>query len=612
MPGPMGRRGRGVAEKPDNFGASMKKLMVFAKKYVPVIIIALVLGVAGTICQIIGPNVLKDMTNTITQGLPAIVNGKPILRSIDMGQIERYGWTLIILYLAYALFSYAQSWLMANVTQRTAQMLRGAISEKMNRLPLKYFDTHSNGDVMSRITNDVDAIGQTLGQSLGSLITSLTLFVGALVMMFANNVTMTLCAVGVTIIGLILMMIVMKSSQKYFVRQQVALGDVNGHVEEMYSGHTVVKAFNGEFASIRRFERYNDALYESGWKSQFFSGLMMPMMNFVGNLGYVAVCVVGAALTIDGKIEFGVIVAFMLYIRFFTQPLSQFAQAFQNLQRCAAGSERVFAFLEEPELSDESKKQPLLGEKAPVKGAVSFEHVQFGYDPGKQIIHDFSVNVNPGEKIAIVGPTGAGKTTMVNLLMRFYEINGGKISIDGIDTKSVPRWNVHDQFSMVLQDTWVFNGTVKENIRYSKREVTDEQIVAACKAVGLDHYVRSLPLGYDTVLDENTSLSQGQRQLLTIARAMVQNAPILILDEATSSVDTRTEELIQTAMDNLTVGRTSFVIAHRLSTIRDADKILVMRSGDIVESGTHEELLAKNGFYADIYNSQFALDGEAE
>lgn len=609
MPGPMGHgpRGRGPVEKPENFGATMMKLMRFAKKFVPVIVIALILGIAATVCQIIGPNLLKDMTNAIAEGLPAIVKGKPVLRSIDMDEITRIAWTLVALYVAYALFNWIQSWMMANVTQRVAQMLRTAISDKINRLPLKYFDKHSTGDVMSRITNDVDAIGQTLGQSLGSLITSITLFVGALVMMFANNVIMTLCAVGVTIIGLILMMVIMKRSQRYFAQQQIALGDVNGHVEEMYSGHTVVKAFNGEYNSIRQFEKYNDSLYESGWKSQFLSGLMMPMMNFIGNLGYVIVCVVGAALAMDGRIEFGVIIAFMMYIRYFTQPLSQIAQSFQNLQRCAAGSERVFKFLAEPELADESDKKPVLGERHEIRGDVDFSHVRFGYEPGKTIIHDFSASVKAGQKVAIVGPTGAGKTTMVNLLMRFYEIDGGTISIDGVNTKSVPRWDVHNQFSMVLQDTWVFRGTVKENIRYSKKGVTDEQIVEACKAVGLDKYIRSLPDGYDTVLDDQTSLSQGQRQLLTIARAMVQDAPILILDEATSSVDTRTEELIQTAMDNLTVGRTSFVIAHRLSTIRDADMILVMKDGDIVERGTHEELLERGGAYADIYNSQFTL-----
>ena len=611
MPRGMGR-GRGPVEKPLNFGGAMKKLVRFCRRYIPVIVVSLILGAAGTICQIIGPDKLKDMTNEITKGLPAIVHGKPVMNSIDMDAVSHIGWTLVALYVGYAVLCYVQSWLMANVTQRTAQQLREAISVKINKLPLKYFDNTSYGDVLSRITNDVDAIGQSLGQSLGSLITSITLFFGALIMMFYNNVIMTLCAIGSALFGLIIMGLIMKVSQKYFAQQQIALGDVNGHVEEMYSGHTVVKAYCGEEDSIARFEKYNNDLYVSGWKSQFLSGLMMPLMNFIGNFGYVVVCVVGAALAMDGKIEFGVIVAFMMYIRLFTQPLSQFAQAFQNLQRCAAASERVFGFLDEPELADESDKQALLGvgvdgKPQQVRGDVEFSHVRFGYDPGRTVINDFSASVKSGQKIAVVGPTGAGKTTMVNLLMRFYEISGGSISIDGVDTKSVPRWNVHDQFSMVLQDTWVFRGTVRENIAYSKPGVTDEQIINACKAVGLHHYIMSLPNGYDTVLDDRTSLSQGQKQLLTIARAMVEDAPILILDEATSSVDTRTEELIQKAMDALTVGRTSFVIAHRLSTIRDADMILVMNGGDIVERGTHEELLAKSGFYADIYNSQFTL-----
>ena len=611
MPRGMGR-GRGPVEKPLNFGGAMKKLVRFCRRYIPVIVVSLILGAAGTICQIIGPDKLKDMTNEITKGLPAIVHGKPVMNSIDMDAVSRIGWTLVALYVGYAVLCYVQSWLMANVTQRTAQQLREAISVKINKLPLKYFDNTSYGDVLSRITNDVDAIGQTLGQSLGSLITSITLFFGALIMMFYNNVIMTLCAIGSALFGLIIMGLIMKVSQKYFAQQQIALGDVNGHVEEMYSGHTVVKAYCGEEDSIARFEKYNNDLYVSGWKSQFLSGLMMPLMNFIGNFGYVVVCVVGAALAMDGKIEFGVIVAFMMYIRLFTQPLSQFAQAFQNLQRCAAASERVFGFLDEPELADESDKQALLGvgvdgKPQQVRGDVEFSHVRFGYDPGRTVINDFSASVKSGQKIAVVGPTGAGKTTMVNLLMRFYEISGGSISIDGVDARSVPRWNVHDQFSMVLQDTWVFRGTVRENIAYSKPGVTDEQIINACKAVGLHHYIMSLPDGYDTVLDDRTSLSQGQKQLLTIARAMVEDAPILILDEATSSVDTRTEELIQKAMDALTVGRTSFVIAHRLSTIRDADMILVMNGGDIVERGTHEELLAKSGFYADIYNSQFTL-----
>ncbi len=601
-------RGRGVVEKPQDFGGVMKKLVHFCRHYIPAIIVALVLGAIGTVCQIVGPDKLKDMTNEIAKGLPALVNGKPVLGAIDMDAVTHIAWLLVALYVGYAVLCYVQSWMMANVTQRTAQELREAISVKINKLPLKYFDKVSYGDVLSRITNDVDAIGQTLGQSVGSLITSVTLFVGALIMMFYNNVIMTVCAIVSSLVGLLIMGAIMKVSQKYFSRQQIALGDVNGHVEEMYAGHTVVKAYCGEADSIRAFEKYNGDLYDSGWKSQFLSGLMMPLMNFVGNFGYVVVCVVGAVLAMDGKIEFGVIVAFMMYIRLFTQPLSQFAQAFQNLQRCAAASERVFSFLEEPEMADESDKQALLGVNGkPVRGDVEFSHVKFGYDPSKTIINDFSASVKSGQKVAIVGPTGAGKTTMVNLLMRFYEISGGSIAIDGVDTKSVPRWNVHDQFSMVLQDTWVFHGTVRENIAYSKPGVTDKQIEDACKAVGLHHYIMSLPNGYDTVLDDKATLSQGQKQLLTIARAMVEDAPILILDEATSSVDTRTEELIQKAMDALTVDRTSFVIAHRLSTIRDADMILVMNHGDIVESGTHEELLAKGGFYADIYNSQFAL-----
>lgn len=601
-------RGRGAVEKPQDFGGVMKKLVHFCRHYIPAIIVALVLGAIGTVCQIVGPDKLKDMTNEIAKGLPALVNGKPVLGAIDMDAVTHIAWLLVALYVGYAVLCYVQSWMMANVTQRTAQELREAISVKINKLPLRYFDKVSYGDVLSRITNDVDAIGQTLGQSVGSLITSVTLFVGALIMMFYNNVIMTVCAIASSLVGLLIMGAIMKVSQKYFSRQQIALGDVNGHVEEMYAGHTVVKAYCGEADSIRAFEKYNGDLYDSGWKSQFLSGLMMPLMNFVGNFGYVVVCVVGAVLAMDGKIEFGVIVAFMMYIRLFTQPLSQFAQAFQNLQRCAAASERVFSFLEESEMADESDKQALLGVNGkPVRGDVEFSHVKFGYDPSKTIINDFSASVKSGQKVAIVGPTGAGKTTMVNLLMRFYEISGGSIAIDGVDTKSVPRWNVHDQFSMVLQDTWVFHGTVRENIAYSKLGVTDKQIEDACKAVGLHHYIMSLPNGYDTVLDDKATLSQGQKQLLTIARAMVEDAPILILDEATSSVDTRTEELIQKAMDALTVDRTSFVIAHRLSTIRDADMILVMNHGDIVESGTHEELLAKGGFYADIYNSQFAL-----
>ena len=611
MPRGMGR-GRGAVEKPKDFGGVMKKLVKFCSRYIPVMIFALVLGAAGTVCQIIGPDKLKDMTNEITKGLPAMVHGKPVMNSIDMDAVSRIAWLLVALYVGYALLSYLQSWLMANVTQRTAQQLREAISQKINRLPLKYFDKVSYGDVLSRITNDVDAIGQTLGQSVGSLITSITLFFGALIMMFYNNVTMTLCAIGSALLGLIIMGVIMKVSQKYFTRQQVALGDVNGHVEEMYTGHTVVKAYCGEERSIEQFEKYNNDLYVSGWKSQFLSGLMMPIMNFVGNFGYVVVCVVGAALAMDGKIEFGVIVAFMMYIRLFTQPLSQFAQAFQNLQRCAAASERVFGFLDEPELADETGKQALLGVGAdgkpqPVRGDVEFSHVRFGYDADKTIINDFSASVKAGQKVAIVGPTGAGKTTMVKLLMRFYDVDSGSITLNGHDVRDFDRSALREGFGMVLQDTWLFKGTIMENIRYGRLDATDEEVVAAAKAANADHFIRTLPGGYQMELNEDASnVSQGQKQLLTIARTIVSEPKILIFDEATSSVDTRTEIAIQKAMDHLMEGRTSFIIAHRLSTIRDADLILVMKDGDIVETGKHEELLAKGGFYAELYQSQFA------
>jgi ATP-binding cassette subfamily B protein len=605
-----GPGGGGPVEKPKNFKGVLGQLLHFTRQYIPVVVLALVLGAVGTAFQIIGPDKLKDITNLITKGLPAIVQGKPVVASIDLKEVGRIALVLVGLYIGYAVLTYLQSWIMANITQVTARNMRDAISKKINRLPLRYFDRVSYGDVLSRITNDVDTIGQTLGQSIGALITSITLLVGSLIMMFANNVIMTLAAIGSSILGIVLMLVVMGYSQRYFVRQQVALGDVNGHVEEKYAGHIIVKAYNGEESSIEQFERYNEDLYDSAWKSQFLSGLMMPLMNFVGNLGYVVVCVVGAALVVNGSITFGVIVAFMMYIRLFTQPLSQFAQAFQNLQRTAAASERVFGFLDEEEMPAESNKQALLGLNADgtakhLQGNVEFRNVNFGYTPDHTIIHDFSASVKAGQKIAIVGPTGAGKTTVVNLLMRFYDVSSGSITIDDVATQDVPRWNVHDQFSMVLQDTWIFHGTIRENIAYAKSGVSDAQIVEACKSVGLDHFIRTLPHGYDTILDDKTTLSQGQKQLLTIARAMVKDSPILILDEATSSVDTRTEELIQQAMDTLSEGRTSFVIAHRLSTIKNADMILVMRQGDIVERGKHEELLQRQGFYADLYNSQF-------
>lgn len=601
MHGPGGRM-TGSGERANNFGTAIGKLVRYMKHWVPATVVAMVIAAIGTVLQIVGPDKLKDMTNEISKGLPALVNGKPVLGSIDMGAVANIAWLLVFLYAGSFLLNMVQSQMMAAVTQRISQKMRGDISAKINRLPLKYYDSNANGDVLSRVTNDVDAVSQTLNQSLGTLISAVTMFIGSLIMMFYNNWIMTLAAIGSVIIGFGLMMLITSRSQKYFVAQQNDLGAINGHVDEVYSGHNVVKAYNASGQAIRVFEGINDDLYSSAWKSQFLSGLMMPLMTFIGNLGYVVVCVVGAALAMNGTISFGVIVAFMMYIRLFTQPLSQFAQVFNNLQRTAAASERVFNFLNEPDLSDETGKAR---ELADVRGDVEFEHVSFSYVPGKPVIKDFSAKVAAGQKVAIVGPTGAGKTTIVNLLMRFYDLDSGRILLDGVPTDSVPRSNVHEQFGMVLQDAWIFEGTIRENLAYSKKDVTDAQIEDACKAVGLDHFIRTLPKGYDTVLDDKTTLSEGQKQLLTIARAMIQDASLLILDEATSSVDTRTEQLVQKAMDGLTVGRTSFVIAHRLSTIRNADLILVMKDGDIIESGTHDQLLAEKGFYADLYNSQF-------
>lgn len=598
--GPMG----GAVEKPRNFKATMTKLLGYCGSYLPPIIIALVAAAAGTVLQIIGPDKLKELTNEVMKGLPALVNGAPAVGSINMDAVAKIAWILVFFYASAFLLNYLQSLIMATVTQIISKKMRTDISQKVNRLPLKYFDSTSYGDVLSRITNDVDAIGQTLNQSIGSLISAITMFVGSLIMMFYNNWILALTAVGSSIIGFALMATIMMLSQKHFTTQQMELGHINGHIEEIYAGHNVVKVYNGSKEAKKVFENINDNLYKSAWKSQFLSGLMMPIMGFVGNFGYVAVCVVGAALAMNGTISFGVIVAFMIYIRLFTQPLSQIAQAMNNLQRTAAASERVFEFLEEKELEDETGKSKDLGG---VKGEVEFKNVKFGYSPEKPVIHNFSAKIKAGQKIAIVGPTGAGKTTMVNLLMRFYDLDGGEIRIDGIPIHQVPRENVHEQFSMVLQDTWLFEGTIKENIIYSKQGVSDEEVKAACKTVGLHHFIKTLPEGYDTVLNDKASLSEGQKQLITIARAMIQNAPLLILDEATSSVDTRTERIVQAAMDQLTIGRTSFVIAHRLSTIKNADLILVMKDGDIIESGSHNELLARGGFYAELYNSQFEV-----
>lgn len=603
MGGPAGGPpGMGGGEKAKDFKGTWGKLISYCQSYLPVIITALVFAALGTVLQIIGPDKLKDMTNEITKGLPALINGAPLSGAIDFNAVFNIGMLLVFFYAAAGIFSFAENFIMATVTAKISKSMRADIARKINKLPLKYFDKTSYGDVISRVTNDVDAIGQTLNQSLDNLVRAVTMFVGSLIMMFYNSWILALVAIGSTLIGFVLMALIMSKSQKYFTVQQQGLGDINGHIEEIYSDHNVVKAYNGGSKAKKTFEEINTSLYDSGWKSQFMSGMMMPIMGFIGNFGYVAVCVVGAALAMKGTISFGVIVAFMIYIRLFTQPLSQLAQSMQQLQRTAAASERVFEFFAEEELADESHKLKKLEN---VKGDVEFQTVHFGYEKDKTIINNFSVQVKAGQKVAIVGPTGAGKTTVVNLLMRFYDIDSGEICIDGIPISQVTRENVHDQFCMVLQDTWLFEGTIKENIIYSKQGVSDEEVIAACKSVGIHHFIRTLPHGYDTVLNDKANLSAGQKQLVTIARAIIQNSPLLILDEATSSVDTRTERLVQDAMNKLTQGRTSFVIAHRLSTIKDADLILVMKDGDIIESGHHEELLGKGGFYAELYNSQF-------
>ncbi|MFL2104859.1 ABC transporter ATP-binding protein [Desemzia sp. FAM 23991] len=579
--------------KPKNTKQTYKKLLAYIRAYLPVVVFALVLAMGAAIISLVGPHKISEITDLITAGLAG---------ELDIAAIEKIGFLLVTLYVISFVINYVQGFIMATITQRVSKKLRTDISEKINRLPLSYFDGHSIGDVLSRVTNDVDMISQTMNQSISSLVTASTMFVGSLVMMLITNVPMALAAVVSTLIGFGLMILIVRHSQQFFGAQQKALGAVNGHVEEIYSGHNVVKAYNAERGAKETFDQINDDLYQSAWKSQFFSGIMMPLMNFIGNFGYVVVSILGASLALNGHITFGVIVAFMMYIRLFTQPLSQFAQAATSLQSTAAASERVFDFLGEDELGEETNRTAQLTN---VRGDVEFDHVHFGYTSDKTIINDFSVDIKAGQKVAIVGPTGAGKTTVVNLLMRFYEVNSGAIKIDGIPTTQMTREMVHDQFCMVLQDTWIFEGTVRDNIVYNVKGVTDEQVEAACKAVGIDHFIHTLPHGYDTVLDDQTSLSAGQKQLITIARAMVKDAPLLILDEATSSVDTRTEVLIQQAMDKLMIGRTSFVIAHRLSTIRNSDVILVMDNGDIIEKGNHEELLANGGFYANLYNSQF-------
>ena len=572
----------------------LSALVRFCKPYFPAIAVALVCAVGGTIFTIIGPDKLSELTDVISAGL---------MGGIDMAAVTRIAITLAIMYGLSFLLSAVQGQLMTGVTQKASRQLRESISRKVNRLPIDYYNKTTFGDILSRVTNDVDLIGQTIQSSIITFVSAAVTLVGCLVMMFVTNWVMTLSAIAATLLGFLLITLITSRSQKYFVARQQELGEINGHIEEAYSGHTVLRVYNAERQFSETFESLNEKLYNASWKSQFLSGLMMPVMNFVGNLGYVTVCVVGALLALNGSITFGVIVAFMVYVRLFTSPLSQIAQALTSLQSASAAAGRVFEFLEAEEMEDESGKTKTLQNPT---GQVTFSHVKFGYTPGRPIIKDFNLDVKPGQKVAIVGPTGAGKTTLVNLLMRFYELNGGSISMDGVNLHDITRENVHDLFGMVLQDTWLFEGTIRENLCYGKAGITDGQLDRACKAVGLLHFIRALPHGYDTVLDSSVSLSEGQKQLLTIARAMIEDAPMLILDEATSSVDTRTEILIQKAMDELTRGRTSFVIAHRLSTIKNADIILVLRDGDVVESGSHEELLEKGGFYAELYNAQFS------
>lgn len=661
----MSRPGRQMNfEKETIKEGTFRKLIDYCRKYIVVLIVAVVCAAVGTFLTIIGPDKLSEITNLVTDGIApntemlteiagtvsgnfqngifeditidgtvisvddqqkfmeilagadntdseealAVFDTLPasvyelVKPSVDIDGVAEIGFTLAVFYFIGFVLSVVQSWIMGFITQRVSRQLREDISRKINRLPMGYYHKTTTGDVLSRVTNDVDMIAQTLNMSIGNLVSAITLFAGSLFMMLKTNLIMTATGIGATIIGFALMMIIMGRSQKYFTRQQKHLGALNGHIEEIYSGHTVVKAYNGEEKAVEEFVTMNEKLRDSGFKAQALSGLMMPIMNFIGNFGYVAVCIVGAALAMNGSIKFGVIVSFMMYIRFFTQPLSQIAQAMQSLQQAGAAASRVFEFLDAEEMPEESSKKRIT---APANGDVTFSHVRFGYNPDKIIINDFSATAKAGQKIAIVGPTGAGKTTLINLLMRFYEVNGGEIMIDGVPTSQMTREDVHSQFCMVLQDTWVFEGTVRENLVYCSANDSQEKMERACKAVGLDHFIRTLPDGYDTVLNDNVSLSQGQKQQLTIARAMIADKPILILDEATSSIDTRTEQKIQSAMDELMKNRTSFVIAHRLSTIKNADLILVLKDGDVIESGNHEQLMQARGFYADLYNSQF-------
>ena len=598
MPGPMRGKNQNPNDKAKDFKGAILRLYKELNKYRIVVVIALILAILGAIIGITAPNILSDLADEISKGLQGEMN---------VDGVKRVSIILGIMYVANSLFILVQNILMADVSNKFAKDLRTSISEKINKLPLRYYDLHSKGDILSRVTNDVDTIAQSMNQSLATLVTSITLFLGSIIMMFYTNWIMALTAIAASVIGFILMFVILGKSQKYFSARQTELGKLNGHIEEIYSSLSVVKVYNGEKQANEKFDELNKSVYDANLKSQFLSGLMQPIMNFIGNFGYVAVCIVGAILTMNNIITFGVIVAFMIYVRLFTNPLSQLAQSLTSMQSTAAASERVFEFVDEKEMADESSFTKKL-EKEKVKGKIEFENVVFQYDNNdKPTIKNFSMLARPGEKVAIVGPTGAGKTTLVNLLMKFYDIDSGDIRIDDVSTKELTRENIHDLFTMVLQDTWLFDGTIKENIVYNNENITDEQVIEVCKTVGLDHFIRTLPNGYDAILSENESISAGQKQLLTIARGILQNAPFLILDEATSNVDTRTEELVQLAMDKLTKGKTSFIIAHRLSTIKNADLILVINDGNIVEQGNHEQLMAKQGVYAELYNSQFEM-----
>lgn len=600
--GPGGMHGMRGGEKAKDFKGTLGKLFKYLKPYYVKLVIVLIFASASTVFAIVGPKILAKATDKLGEGIMAKVNGSG---GIDFEYIAYIIWILVGLYLLSAVFSYIQGFITSTISQKVAYDLRTSISTKMDRMPLSYFDRHTSGDILSRVTNDIDTIAQSLNQSMSQVITSSVMVVGIFIMMLTISPQMTLIAICVLPVSIILIGLVMKRSQKYFVRQQQALGDVNGHIEEMYGGHNVVKAFNGEEASVKQFNEFNDSLYESAWKSQFFSGLMQPITMFIGNVGYVAVCLLGGVLAGGGNITIGDIQAFIQYVRQFNQPITQLAQTMNMLQSTAAAAERVFEFLGEEELELET---PKVGSQdvAKINGSVTFADVKFGYLKNQTIINDFNLHVHAGQTVAIVGPTGAGKTTIIKLLMRFYELNSGSIYIDGIDIRDFGRKDLRSLFGIVLQDTWLFNGTIKENLMYGKLNASDQEVKEACKVAYADHFIQTLEDGYDTIINEESSnISQGQKQLLTIARAFLKDPKILILDEATSSVDTRTEVLIQRGMEKLMEGRTSFVIAHRLSTIRDADTIIVMKDGDIVELGNHDSLLAKDGFYASLYRSQF-------